>query len=102
MSGSKATGMSRKQVLAAVERTAPGQDYVWDGVDDDDRPATEDELRAGVETYRRRAGEAGALGEGTVVPLDPEVVKAFRATGPGWQSRINDALKEWIATHPLP
>ena len=26
--------------------------------------------------------------------LDPDVVKAFRASGPGWQSRINAALRE--------
>ena len=25
--------------------------------------------------------------------LDPDVVKAFRATGPGWQSRMNTALR---------
>ena len=26
------------------------------------------------------------------VRLDPDVVAHFRATGPGWQTRINDAL----------
>jgi uncharacterized protein (DUF4415 family) len=26
--------------------------------------------------------------------LDKEVVERFRATGPGWQSRINDALRK--------
>jgi uncharacterized protein (DUF4415 family) len=25
--------------------------------------------------------------------LGPDVIAAFRATGPGWQSRINEALK---------
>ena len=25
--------------------------------------------------------------------LEPEVIEKFRATGPGWQARINDALK---------
>jgi uncharacterized protein (DUF4415 family) len=25
--------------------------------------------------------------------LDPEVVERFRATGPGWQSRVNEVLK---------
>ena len=28
--------------------------------------------------------------------LDPEIVRHFRATGPGWQSRINTALKEVV------
>ena len=25
--------------------------------------------------------------------LDPDVIAAFRATGPGWQARINETLK---------
>ncbi|ASF45257.1 hypothetical protein CEK71_03805 [Methylovulum psychrotolerans] len=24
---------------------------------------------------------------------------AFRATGKGWQTRMNDALKEWLSEH---
>jgi uncharacterized protein (DUF4415 family) len=28
-----------------------------------------------------------------------EVVEYFRATGPGWQTRMDEALKEWIAGH---
>jgi uncharacterized protein (DUF4415 family) len=31
--------------------------------------------------------------------LSPEVVAAFKATGKGWQTRIDAALKEWLATH---
>ncbi|MBF0178604.1 MAG: BrnA antitoxin family protein [Magnetococcales bacterium] len=34
------------------------------------------------------------------VRYSSEVVAYFRATGPGWQSRMDDALKNWIATHP--
>jgi uncharacterized protein (DUF4415 family) len=26
--------------------------------------------------------------------LDPDVIEKFRATGAGWQSRINDALRK--------
>ena len=26
--------------------------------------------------------------------LDPDIIKAFRATGKGWQSRINDELRK--------
>lgn len=25
--------------------------------------------------------------------IDPDILERFRATGPGWQSRINDALR---------
>jgi uncharacterized protein (DUF4415 family) len=29
--------------------------------------------------------------------LDAEVVEGLRATGPGWQTRANAALAEWLA-----
>ena len=29
--------------------------------------------------------------------LDPDVLEGFRATGPGWQPRINAALREALA-----
>lgn len=32
----------------------------------------------------------------TTLRLDPEVVEAFRAGGPGWQTRINDELKALV------
>ena len=35
----------------------------------------------------------------TTIRLSPEVSEAFRATGPGWQTRIDNALKDWLKTH---
>ena len=35
----------------------------------------------------------------TGIRLDPDVLDAFRATGKGWQTRINAALKEWLRDH---
>lgn len=32
--------------------------------------------------------------------LDPEVVKALRATGPGWQTRTNALLAKWAKKRP--
>jgi uncharacterized protein (DUF4415 family) len=34
------------------------------------------------------------------IRLDEDVVKAFKAKGKGWQSRMNDALREWLREHP--
>jgi uncharacterized protein (DUF4415 family) len=34
------------------------------------------------------------------VRYSPEVVEYFRATGEGWQARMDAALKEWIKAHP--
>lgn len=33
------------------------------------------------------------------VRYDQDVVEAFKADGPGWQSRMNDALREWLREH---
>ena len=33
------------------------------------------------------------------VRYDAEVVEAFKATGKGWQTRMNAALKDWLKTH---
>jgi len=37
----------------------------------------------------------------TSIRLDADVVKKFKASGKGWQSRINHALKDWLKTHKL-
>jgi uncharacterized protein (DUF4415 family) len=33
------------------------------------------------------------------IRLDPEVLEAFQKEGPGWQTRINNALKDWLQQH---
>lgn len=35
----------------------------------------------------------------TTIRLSPDVSAAFRATGDGWQTRIDAALKDWLKTH---
>ena len=49
----------------------------------------------------RRPGRP--LGSGTktqvTLRLDADVVAKFKASGSGWQTRINDALKNWVRTH---
>jgi uncharacterized protein (DUF4415 family) len=35
------------------------------------------------------------------IRLSHEVVEQFRATGDGWQTRMDAALKEWLASHSL-
>ena len=33
------------------------------------------------------------------IRYSPEVIAHFKATGRGWQTRMDEALKEWIAEH---
>jgi uncharacterized protein (DUF4415 family) len=35
----------------------------------------------------------------TTIRFDEDILEAFKATGPGWQTRVNAALKEWLASH---
>lgn len=35
----------------------------------------------------------------TGLRLDAEVLAAFKSGGRGWQTRINEALKEWLKNH---
>lgn len=101
MGGSKTNTMSHEEVLAAVRKARPEEDYVWDGEDEDDRPASAEELRAGVEAYRKQRGRPPGSGtkEQVSIRLDQTTLSAFRATGRGWQTRMNDALADWLKNH---
>jgi uncharacterized protein (DUF4415 family) len=33
------------------------------------------------------------------IRYDAEIVEQFRASGDGWQTRMNDALLDWLKTH---
>ena len=100
--GSKTNAMTRKQVLDAVRNSPAERDFIWDGANEDDRPASEDELRAGLETLSRKRGRPAGSGskEQVAIRIDRDVLAEFRAGGPGWQTRMNDALREWLKAHP--
>lgn len=41
--------------------------------------------------------------EQVAIRLDPDVLAAFRADGPGWQTRMNTVLRDWLIEHqPAP
>jgi uncharacterized protein (DUF4415 family) len=52
-------------------------------------------LAAKLEAVQRLRGrpKVDAPKVSTTLRLDPDVVTYFRSTGPGWQSRINEALR---------
>jgi len=37
----------------------------------------------------------------TAIRLDADVLETFKATGKGWQTRANAALRQFITEHPL-
>jgi uncharacterized protein (DUF4415 family) len=50
-----------------------------------------------VESYRRSRGRPKTGHPKTLVSLrlDADVLRAFKAEGPGWQTRINAVLTRW-------
>ncbi|MBK1721087.1 hypothetical protein CKO23_02325 [Thiocystis violacea] len=52
-----------------------------------------------VARVRTRGPNKRPTKEQVAIRLSPDVLAAFRAGGPGWQTRIDQALREWLATH---
>jgi uncharacterized protein (DUF4415 family) len=51
---------------------------------------------------KKRGRPAGtATKELVSLRIDKEVLDAFRASGEGWQTRMNDVLRQWAAEHPV-
>lgn len=56
-----------------------------------------------IEGYKTRGRPVGTRKDDTkqavTVRYSPDVLAAFKATGAGWQTRMNDALRDWLRTH---
>ena len=70
------------------------------------RPAAEvlpPAIYAGLAALRRRPGERGPqkapVKERISIRLSRDVADFFRATGEGWQTRIDEALRDYVAKH---
>lgn len=54
-----------------------------------------------AELHQEAARRANPAKEQIAIPYDAEVLAYFRATGKGWQTRMNEALKEWLKEHAV-
>ncbi|HOV18045.1 BrnA antitoxin family protein [Ottowia sp.] len=67
--------------------------------DPDARPFTDAEWEA----VKPQARRGRPLGSGTKIQvtmrLDVDTVQRLRATGAGWQTRVNDVLRNWVKRH---
>jgi uncharacterized protein (DUF4415 family) len=74
--------------------------------DQDDAPELTDDwfekadLMQGTQLIRR-GRPAGQTKASQTVRFDLDVLAAFKATGKGWQTRMNEALREWLKEHPM-
>ena len=54
-------------------------------------------------SLRRKVGVRGLqkapVKERITIRLSPDVVQRFRATGDGWQTRVDAALQDWLKKH---
>ena len=103
MTGSAKKLTEREAIIEAMKTPPPRGYCVWDGKDEDDRPATTEELNASMESYRAKRGRPAGSGnkEQVAIRLDNDVLAAFRASGAGWQTRMNAALRDWLKTHSI-
>jgi uncharacterized protein (DUF4415 family) len=82
---------------------------------DDEDAAINRGIAADPDTYEvpaedfRKMKRLGARGRPPVetpkvqltVRYDADIVDTFKATGDGWQTRMNDALRDWLQNHRL-
>lgn len=80
---------------------------------DDENPEWTDEttaravrlegLPASLQAKLRGRGERGPQKTPTkiqtAIRYDADIIEAFKADGPGWQTRMNDALRQWLREH---
>jgi uncharacterized protein (DUF4415 family) len=71
--------------------------------DPDDAPELTDDffehgnLYVGARLIKRGRPRAEVRKVSTTLRLSPEVLQHFRASGPGWQTRIDEALRRVVA-----
>lgn len=97
---SKPLTFSKEQMAAAIA-AAP------DRVNDSECPYDPNDAASVAAFWAkgkvRLPGQRGPQKQPTKVAVtvrySPEVVEYFKATGEGWQTRMNDALREYIKQH---
>lgn len=85
--------------------TANKQATLTDWIDPDDEPELTDEFFDRADEYdgdkliRRGRPKAESPKLALTIRYDADVIEAFKATGKGWQTRMNAALKDWLKEH---
>jgi uncharacterized protein (DUF4415 family) len=64
--------------------------------DPDNPPLTDSDFKV---AKRGKGRPKGSNKEQVNIRLDVDVLEAFKAEGSGWQTRINNVLREWVRHH---
>ena len=89
--------MSSKRKLTMPSDEEDRAIKVGISADPDTRELTEAEFKQ-LRPMRGRPVGSGKKVQMTV-RFDLDVIEAFKSAGEGWQTRMNDALKDWLKTH---
>jgi uncharacterized protein (DUF4415 family) len=69
-----------------------------EGLRGEGRKTTPEQIEA-----RRRGRPVGSVKIAPKVPttirFDQDVLEALKASGRGWQTRVNEAMREWLGSH---
>jgi uncharacterized protein (DUF4415 family) len=89
--------MKKKLITPTAEEEAQINQGI--AADPDARELTDEEFKQ-LRPFRGRPPSTTPLKQMTTIRLDAEVLQAFKAQGPGWQTRINEVLKLYLQNNP--
>jgi len=108
MTGSKLTTMTIDEMRDTCERGADQSD--WERVrreaaagiepaDDPESPCVAKLMREEIARIKRGRILGSGTKSSTTLRFDNDILATFKSTGKGWQTRINNALRDWLKTH---
>lgn len=97
---SKSFPTSPDEIAAAIAKAPERVQASVGSYDPNDPGAVEEYWK---EATVRRPGQRGPGKKAKKILLSvrysPEVVEYFKSTGEGWQTRMDEALQDWVAAH---
>jgi len=67
-----------------------------------DKEVAPKEAQKAIKKALRGRPSGSGTKSSTTLRLDNDVLASFKSTGRGWQTRINNALRDWLKEHGAP
>lgn len=85
-----------ERLIAAAPGTdrppTPAETHAWEGAEYFPGGG----IAAFVAQRRGRGPQKSPRKQPTTIRFDADVLAGLKATGPGWQTRVNDAMRDWL------